>query len=73
MTSFSYKNCMVSDVIGMRDLGYGFNILSERAQPILSFAFETRDDAVQARAEVAKVVAKAVEITRPAITTAGEP
>ena len=73
MTSFSYKKCTVSEVMGMSDLGYGFNILTERAQPILSLAFETRDDAAQARGEVAKVIAKAVEITRPALTAAGEP
>jgi hypothetical protein len=42
-------------------------------QPILSLAFKTRDDAAQARGEIAKVVAKAVEITRPALTAAGEP
>ena len=51
MTSFSYKKCTVSEVMGMSDLGYGFNILTERAQPILSLAFETRDDAALARAE----------------------
>jgi hypothetical protein len=73
MTSFSYTKCTVSEVMGMSDLGYGFSILSERAQPILSLAFDTRDDASQARAEVAKAVAKAVEITRPALTAAGEP
>jgi hypothetical protein len=43
LTSFSYKNCTVSD------------------------------DAEQARVEVAKAVAKAVEVTRPALTAAGEP
>ena len=51
MTTFSYKNCTVSEVMGMSDLGHGFNILTERAQPILSLAFETRDDAALARAE----------------------
>ena len=73
MTTFSYKNCTVSEVMGMSDLGYGFNILTERAQPILSLAFETRDDAEQARAEIASALANAVEITRPALTAAGEP
>ena len=73
MTSFSYKNCRVSDVMGRPNPGYGFDILNERAQPILSLAFKTRDDAAQARDEIAKAVAKAVEITRPALTAAGEP
>ena len=40
--------------MGMSDLGYGFNILTERAQPNLAPAFETGDDAAQARVEVAK-------------------
>ena len=69
MTSFSYKNCTVSDVIGMPNRGYGFNILNERAQPFLSLLFERRDDGEQARIEVAK----AVEVTRPAMTAGGEP
>ena len=73
MTSFSYKNCKVSDVMGMPNAGYGFDILTERAQPILSLVFERRDDAEQACVEVAKVVAKAVGVTRPALTAAGEP
>jgi hypothetical protein len=73
LTNFSYKNCTVSDVMGMPSRGYGFNILNERAQPVLSLAFERRDDADQARLEVAKAVAKAVEVTRPALTAAGEP
>jgi hypothetical protein len=73
MTSFIYQNCTVSEVTGVSDLGFGFNILNERAQPILSVSFKTRDDAAQARAEVAKAVAKAVDITRPALTAAGEP
>ena len=73
MTSFIYKNCTVSDVIGMRSPGYVFNILNERAQPVLSLGFERKDDAEQARVEVAKAVAKAVEVKRPALTAAGEP
>jgi hypothetical protein len=73
MTSFIYKNCTVGEVTGISDLGFGFNILNERGQPILSLAFRTRDDAAQARAEIAKAVAKAVEVTRPALTAAGEP
>ena len=55
MTSFSFKNCTVSDVKGMPTLGYGFDILNERSQPILSLAFERRDDAEQARLQAAAV------------------
>jgi len=73
MTSFIYKNCTVGEVTGVSDSGFGFNILNERGQPILSLAFQTRDDAAQACAEIAKAVAKAVEVTRPALTAAGEP
>jgi hypothetical protein len=73
LTSFSFRNCTVSDVIGMPNQAYGFDILNERARPVLSFAFERRDDAEQARVEVARAVAKVVEITRPALTAAGEP
>jgi hypothetical protein len=69
LTSFSYKNCTVSDVMGMPNSGYRLNILNEHAQPVLSLVFERRDDAEQARVEVAK----AVEVTRPALTAAGEP
>src|SRR5258708_19535577 len=58
--------------MGMPNPGYRFNILNERAQPVLSLVFERRDDAEQARVEVAKAVAKAVEVTRPALTAAGE-
>jgi hypothetical protein len=67
LTSFSYKNCRVSDVMGMPNRGYGFNILNERAQPVLSLRFEGRDNAEQARVEVAKAVTKAVEVTRHAL------
>ena len=73
MTSFIYKNCTVGEVTGTSDLSFGFNILNERGQAILSLSFRTKDDAAQARAEMAKAVAKAVEVTRPALTTAGEP
>ena len=73
MTSFIYKNCTVGEVTGMSDLSFGFNILNERGQPILSLSCRTRGDAAQARAEIAKAVAKAVEVTRPALTAAGEP
>jgi hypothetical protein len=73
LTSFSYKNCTVGDVMGMPNRAYGFDILNERAQPVLSLVFGRRNDAEQACVEVAKAVAKAVEVTRPALTAAGEP
>ena len=73
LTSFIYKNCTVGEVTGMSDLSFGFNILNERRQAILSLSFRTRDDAAQSRAEIAKAIAKAVEVTRPALTAAGEP
>ena len=57
---------------GISDLGFGFNILNERGQPILSLAFRTRDEMPHRRApEIAKAVAKAVEVTRPVLTAAG--
>jgi len=59
--------------MGRPNPGYGFDILNERAQPILSLVFERRDDAEQARVDVAKAVAKALGVTRPALTAAGEP
>lgn len=59
--------------MGMPNPGYGFDIVNERAQPILSLVFERRDDAEQARVDVAKAVAKALGVTRPALTAAGEP
>ena len=52
-------NCTVSDIMGTPNPGYGFDILNEREQPILSFAFERRDDAEHARVEVANAVARA--------------
>jgi hypothetical protein len=73
LTSFSYRNCTVSDVMDMSNAGYCFSILNERAQPVLSLVFERRNNAEQACVEVAKAVAKAVEIIRPALTAAGEP
>jgi hypothetical protein len=63
----------VSDVTQTPSSGWGFYILNERAQPVLSFAFEKREDAQRACVAVAKAVATAVEVTRPALTAAGEP
>ena len=64
----AYQNCKVGDVrqvkmeSGEAGVGYGFSILSENSRPIVALSFATRDDADQARACVAKVVEKAVEI-----------
>jgi len=63
LTSFSYKNCTVSDVMGMPNPGYRFNILNERAQPVLSLVFERRNDAEQA----------CIEVARPALTAGVNP
>jgi hypothetical protein len=38
MTSFIYKNYTAGEVTGMSDVSFGFNILNERGQPILSFS-----------------------------------
>jgi hypothetical protein len=66
----SYTNCKVGDVqsvivqIGDEGLGYGFSILGgPHGRPLVTLAFKTEVDAEQARTEVAKVVATAVEIT----------
>jgi mannose-6-phosphate isomerase-like protein (cupin superfamily) len=50
------------DVMAVPD-GYGFNILSDRNRPLVTLEFSTRDEAKQARDEIAKVVVKAVTIT----------
>jgi mannose-6-phosphate isomerase-like protein (cupin superfamily) len=55
----SYK---VGDVMAVPD-GYGFNILSEGKRPLVTLEFSTRDEAKQARDEIAKAVAKALTIT----------
>jgi hypothetical protein len=66
----SYTNCKVGDVqsvivhSGAERLGYGFSILGgAHGRPLVGFAFATEADAKQARAEVAKAVEKAAEIT----------
>jgi hypothetical protein len=43
--------------------GYGFGILSEKNRPLVMLSFETRGDAQHARAEIARVVEMAIEIT----------
>ena len=59
----SYTNCKVGDVLSVT-LGYGFSIVAGPARrPVVAFAFATEAEAQQARAEIEKVVAKAVEIT----------
>ena len=57
-----YDNCKVSDVISTTE-GYGFHILNDRNRSLVTLEFSTRDEAKQARDEMAKVVAKAVMIT----------
>jgi hypothetical protein len=62
----SYTNCKVDDVTptSEEDAGrYGFHILNDRNQPIVALTFQTKDDAVEAQAETAQVVGKAVAIT----------
>jgi hypothetical protein len=58
----SYDNCKTGDVMSLPG-GYGFNILSDRNRPLVTLEFSTRDEAKQARDEIAKAVAKAVTIT----------
>jgi hypothetical protein len=43
--------------------GYGFSILSEKNRPLVTLSSETWEDAEQARAEIARAVEKAVEVT----------
>jgi hypothetical protein len=65
----AYQNCKVGDVrqvkmeSGEAGVGYGFSILSENSRPIVALSFATREDAEQARAEIARAVEKAVEVT----------
>jgi hypothetical protein len=58
----SYSNCRTGDVMSVRD-GYGFNVVSDGNRPLVTLEFSTRDEARQARDEIAKAVAKAVKIT----------
>ena len=43
--------------------GYGFSIRTENKRPLVTQSFGTREDAEQARAEVASAVEKAIEVT----------
>lgn len=58
----TYRNCKTGDVMAVGD-GYGFNIVSDRNRPLVTFELSTRDEAKQARDEIAKAVARAVTIT----------
>ena len=43
--------------------GYGFSILSEENRPLVMLSFEARGDAQHARAEIARGVEMAIEVT----------
>ena len=61
----AYQNCEVSEIMpvtlpsGVAGAGYGFSIRSENKRPLVTLSFGTREDAEQARAEVANAVEKA--------------
>jgi hypothetical protein len=65
----AYQNCKVGEIIsvtihsGDTGAGYGFSILSENDRPLVTLSFETWEDAEKARAEVARAVERAVEVT----------
>jgi hypothetical protein len=67
-TVTAYQNCEVSEVMpvtlpsGVAGAGYGFSIRSENKRPLVTLSFGTREDAEQARAEVASAVEKAIEV-----------
>ena len=58
----AYQNRKVSEVMpvtlpsGVAGAGYGFSIRSENKRPLVTLSFATREDAEQARAEVASAV-----------------
>jgi hypothetical protein len=62
----AYQNCKVDDAVqqmtGSDDDGYGFHIRSKN-RPVVTLLFATQEDAEQARAEVARAVEKAIEVT----------
>ncbi len=68
-TMMSYTNCKVGDVqlvtihSGDDGPGYGCILDGVHGRPLVGFAFATEADAKRARAEVAKAVEKAIEIT----------
>jgi hypothetical protein len=62
----AYQNCKVGEIIsvtlhsGDAGVGYGFSILSEKNRPLVT---EAQGDAEHARAEIARAVEMAIEIT----------
>jgi hypothetical protein len=42
LTSFSYRNCTVSDVMGMPNGSYGFNIFTNARSPFFQSAGPTK-------------------------------
>ena len=64
----AYQNCKTREVVpvtlpsGVAGAGYGFSIRSENKRPLVTLSFGTREDAEQARAEVASAVEKAIEV-----------
>ena len=73
MTSFIYKNCTVGEVTGMSDLSFGFNILNERGQSILSLSFRTREPRCSTRRapKSPRVLRERLRSQGPALTAAG--
>jgi hypothetical protein len=65
----AYQNCKVGEIIsvtlhsGDAGVGYGFSILSEKNRPLVTLSFEAQGDAEHARAEIARAVEMAIEIT----------
>jgi hypothetical protein len=55
----AYQNCKVSEVMpvtlpsGVAGAGYGLSIRSENKRPLVTLSFATREDAEEARVEVA--------------------
>jgi hypothetical protein len=52
----------VNDVKKM-DAGHGFTIVGDRNRPLVSLTFETKGEAEVARAEIAEILDRVVEIT----------
>ena len=57
----AYQNCEVSEVMPVT-LPSGVSIRNENKRPLVTLSFGTREDAEQARAEVASAVGKAIEV-----------
>ena len=63
----AYQNCKVGEIISVTihsgdAAGYGFSILSKK-RPLVMLSFEARGDAEHARAEIARAVEMAIEVT----------